>query len=137
MAAPTPAARVTPVVAPPGLRQEVAEPRQQGGPTAAVLRPGTLQDVLRNLGQGFGGIGQNRVLRPAATPHGLLQPAPELQNVLRNLGQGFGGIGQGRQTGPLVNVQSMTVRSETDIETISRQLHRHIQTQTRARGGSR
>ncbi|MBT9156797.1 MAG: hypothetical protein DDT37_01787 [Firmicutes bacterium] len=37
--------------------------------------------------------------------------------------------------GPLIQIQNMTVRSEADIENISRQLHRHIQTQTRARGG--
>ncbi|MBT9154714.1 MAG: hypothetical protein DDT39_01393 [Firmicutes bacterium] len=135
VAAPTPAARVTPGVAPPGLRQEVAAPRQQGGPTAAVLRPRTLQDVLRDLGQGFGGIGQDRALRPAATPAFTPRPEPRLQNVLRNLGQGFGGIGQDRRNGPLIQIQSMTVRSEADIENISRQLHRHIQTQTRARGG--
>ncbi|MBT9154923.1 MAG: hypothetical protein DDT39_01609 [Firmicutes bacterium] len=38
-------------------------------------------------------------------------------------------------TGPLIQIQNMTVRSDADIENISRQLHRHIQTQTRARGG--
>ncbi len=38
-------------------------------------------------------------------------------------------------TGPLVNIQTMTVRSENDIRRVSQQLQRHIQTQTRARGG--
>ncbi len=38
-------------------------------------------------------------------------------------------------TGPLVVVQNMVVRSDEDIENVSRQLHRHIQAGTRARGG--
>ena len=37
--------------------------------------------------------------------------------------------------GPLFTVQGMTVRSDNDIDTISRQLYRHIQTGMRARGG--
>ena len=37
--------------------------------------------------------------------------------------------------GPLINVQNMNVRSEADIENISRQLYRHIQTGIRAKGG--
>ena len=36
--------------------------------------------------------------------------------------------------GPLVTVQNMTVRSDADIEAISRQLHRHIQAGVGARG---
>lgn len=38
-------------------------------------------------------------------------------------------------TGPLVVVQNMVVRSDADIENVSRQLHRHIQAGSRARGG--
>ncbi|MBT9134435.1 MAG: hypothetical protein DDT38_01169 [Firmicutes bacterium] len=38
-------------------------------------------------------------------------------------------------SGPLIHIQNMTVRSDADIENISRQLYRHIQTQTRAQGG--
>ncbi|MBS3985611.1 MAG: hypothetical protein KGZ66_08385 [Selenomonadales bacterium] len=45
------------------------------------------------------------------------------------------GAGPSIYNAPLVNVQNMTVRSDTDIDAISRQLHRHIQTNTRARGG--
>lgn len=37
--------------------------------------------------------------------------------------------------GPLFIVQSMAVRSDEDIEAVSRQLFRHIQAATRARGG--
>jgi len=37
--------------------------------------------------------------------------------------------------GPLFTVQNMTVRSDADIENVSRQLHRHIQAGIRARGG--
>lgn len=37
--------------------------------------------------------------------------------------------------GAMVHVQSMVVRNEADIETISRSLHRQIQAATRARGG--
>lgn len=37
--------------------------------------------------------------------------------------------------GPLIVVQNMVVRSEADIEAVSRQLYRHIQAGTRARGG--
>ena len=37
--------------------------------------------------------------------------------------------------GPLFTVQNMTVRSDADIENISRQLHRNIQAGVRARGG--
>jgi len=37
--------------------------------------------------------------------------------------------------GPLVMVQNMSVRSDADIEAVSRQLHRHIQASTKARGG--
>ena len=36
---------------------------------------------------------------------------------------------------PLFTVQNMTVRSDADIQAVSRQLHRHIQAGTRARGG--
>lgn len=36
--------------------------------------------------------------------------------------------------GPLFTIQNMTVRNEADIDVISRQLHRHIQSATRARG---
>jgi len=37
--------------------------------------------------------------------------------------------------GPLFTVQNMTVRSDADIDNISRQLHKHIQAGVRARGG--
>ena len=37
--------------------------------------------------------------------------------------------------GPLFTVQNMSIRSEADIENISRQLHRHIQAGMRAKGG--
>ena len=37
--------------------------------------------------------------------------------------------------GPLIHIENMTVRSDEDIENISRQLHRQIQASTRARGG--
>ena len=37
--------------------------------------------------------------------------------------------------GPLFTVQNMTVRSDADIEAISRQLHRNIQAGVKARGG--
>ena len=36
--------------------------------------------------------------------------------------------------GPLFTVQNMSVRSEADIESISRQLYRHIQSGARAKG---
>jgi len=37
--------------------------------------------------------------------------------------------------GPLVTVQNMSIRRDADIEVLSRQLYRHIQAGTRARGG--
>ncbi len=137
----TPAPRVVapaPRVVAPAV-QELDVPHQQVGPSPRALRPVTiLQDVLRRLGQRFGaivgGVRQDQALRPILTPalvppHGPLRPTPILQDVLD--------VGQDRRTGPLVSIQNMTVRSEEDIEKISRQLHRHIQTQTRARGGRR
>jgi hypothetical protein len=45
------------------------------------------------------------------------------------------GAGPTIYNGPLVVIQNMAVRSDADIEAISRQLHRHIQASTRARGG--
>ena len=45
------------------------------------------------------------------------------------------GAGPTIYNGPLVMIQNMTVRSDADIEAISRQLHRSIQASTRARGG--
>ena len=45
------------------------------------------------------------------------------------------GIGSTTYTGPLIHIENMTVRSDADIENISRQLHRQIQASTRARGG--
>lgn len=50
-------------------------------------------------------------------------------------GAGAYDAGQIIYNGPLVAVENMTVRSERDIEDISRQLHRHIQASARARGG--
>ena len=44
------------------------------------------------------------------------------------------GAGQTIYNGPLVVVQNMTVRSDADIEAISRQLYRHIQSGARAKG---
>ena len=43
--------------------------------------------------------------------------------------------GSAAYTGPLFTIQSMTVRSDADIDHLSRQLHRHIQAGMRAKGG--
>ncbi|MDP3059044.1 MAG: hypothetical protein Q8N36_06265 [bacterium] len=43
--------------------------------------------------------------------------------------------GPSSYNGPLVNIENLSVRSDADIENISRQLHRHIQAGSRARGG--
>ncbi|MGV8164651.1 MAG: phage tail tape measure protein [Alkaliphilus sp.] len=62
---------------------------------------------------------------------GLAQPA--LAGVTP---AGTAGIASGHGlTGPLVMIQNMVVRNDEDINIISRQLHRHIQSSTRARGG--
>ena len=60
-----------------------------------------------------------------------------MQPALAGAGAPIGaaaGAGQTIYNGPLVVVQNMTVRSDADIEAISRQLHRHIQAGVGARG---
>ncbi len=74
---------------------------------------------MRELGQGIRGL------------LGIERPAPGA-----GMGDLRGAEARGiTHTGPLVNIQTMNVRSEDDIRRVSQELHRHIQTQTRARGG--
>ncbi|MBT9156863.1 MAG: hypothetical protein DDT37_01854 [Firmicutes bacterium] len=111
----------------------------------------TLGRAFGRIGQGVGRLGQRALARtPEELGVGKLIPG-----FVRELGQGIRGllsierptpvVGMGdlrgaetrgiTHTGPLVNIQSMNVRSEDDIRRVSQELHRHIQTQTRARGG--
>ncbi|MBT9156637.1 MAG: hypothetical protein DDT37_01625 [Firmicutes bacterium] len=71
---------------------------------------------------------------PTLGPVASMQAARGMQPALAGAGATLG-TGMTTYHGPLIHIQTMTVRSDADIENISRQLYRHIQTQTRAQGG--
>ncbi len=83
---------------------------------------------VRMIQQEYGKLKDLQVQMPLA---GGVQPAMAGVGMTAGAALGAGAT----YTGPLIQIQNMTVRSDADIENISRQLHRHIQTQTRARGG--
>ncbi|MBT9156684.1 MAG: hypothetical protein DDT37_01672 [Firmicutes bacterium] len=95
--------------------------------------PSLVDDVragVRAIQQEYGKLRELQVQMPIA---GGMQPAIAGAGIAGAAGAALGaGV---IYNGPLIQIQSMTVRSEADIENISRQLYRHIQTQTRGRGG--
>ncbi len=152
------AAAPAPVIAVPGAAAGTAARVGRAAPAAGV---GDLRQAMRGPALTPDAmVPTHRPLRPALTPDAMIpthrplqQPTP-LQEFLRELRQGFSalfGTGPNRRpqgmgdlrraeaaithTGPLVNIQTMSVRSEDDIRRVSQQLQRSLQPQTRARGG--
>ncbi|MBT9143182.1 MAG: hypothetical protein DDT29_01581 [Dehalococcoidia bacterium] len=99
----------------------------------AKRSPSLVEDVkagVRMIQQEYGKLRDLQVQMPIA---GGMQPAIAGAGMAGDAGTAFGaGV---TYDGPLIHIQNMTVRSDADIENISRQLYRHIQTQTRAQGG--
>lgn len=109
-------------------RQETAMQRHLQGVAArpAVIGARPEPSQINQLTDAFNrhvAIPLSRVLENLAGDAGLIRRRePERPDAVTH-------------TGPLINIQTMNVRKEDDIQNISRNLHRQIQSGTRARGG--
>lgn len=120
-------------------RAPVQQPRAPVRQPAPVVAPAPVAPVViqpeRFRGQVFAPMppGARRL------PERELPPAGEaVRNFFRELREGVQRALRGpddREPRVTVNVQNMNVRREEDVQAVSRQLHRHIQAGTRARGG--
>lgn len=130
----------------------VATQTQAVAPVLATVNPAVRPQAPTRMGDLR--RAEASVLPPARVGLGDLRAAEAqlpLQGFFNSLRQGVRDLlGAGRptvveavrtpqqvvtHTGPLVNIQTMNIRREEDIDRISRGLHRHIQAGTRARGG--
>lgn len=94
-------------------------------PAVIGARPGGIEGWLRDLHNSVA-VPINRFLENLAGGGGIIRRRDQLAQPQQQ---------PITHTGPLINIQTMTVRREDDIQNISRNLHRQIQSGTRAKGG--